>query len=171
MSKIKVYLAGPMRGLPDWNFSAFEKAAKEWTDAGFHVFSPALIAQSMGYGLDHHAEPDKEEGKLRLQHVILSDIACIFASDAIALLSGWEKSRGVTVELALAQFLGLPSYCAETMERIYPPVMPWAAVVGSVPVSSPYAPPYHPVQSEADDWSDVWRRLPIAPSRGTDLCI
>ena len=65
----------------------------------------------------------------QLRHAIMSDIACIFHADAIALLPEWETSSGATVELALAQFLGLPVYDAETMHQVFPPVKPWQELV------------------------------------------
>lgn len=115
----KVYIAGPMRGIPEWNFPAFEQAEKRWIDKGWQAFSPAAMDKALGY------DPNEPCVKEHLQHVILADIAAIFAADAIALLSGWEKSMGVAVELSLAQFLSMPVYCAETMEEMSPITRPW----------------------------------------------
>ena len=109
---MKVYLAGPMRGLPDWNFPEFDRAREAWQKAGHHVFCPAALVRAMGYPLDGPAEPDTEAGRQHLRHVILSDVACILQADALVLLPGWEGSRGCTVEVALAQFLGLPLFDA-----------------------------------------------------------
>jgi hypothetical protein len=36
-----VYLAGPMRGIPQFNFPAFMAAAKQLQKEGYHVFNPA----------------------------------------------------------------------------------------------------------------------------------
>ena len=38
----KVYLAGPMRGLPRYNFDAFDRAAKYLREDGYAVFSPEI---------------------------------------------------------------------------------------------------------------------------------
>ena len=37
----KVYLAGKMSGIPEFNFPAFFRYAKQLEDAGFEVFNPA----------------------------------------------------------------------------------------------------------------------------------
>lgn len=123
-----------MRGLPDWNFPAFDEAETRWRNAGHTAFSPAQTDRALGYG------PDHQGGIEHLKHVMLNDIAAIYHADALALLPGWEKSRGAAVELALAQFLELPIYDAVTMEEIEPKPIPWYT-------------------SPADflDWSDVWR--------------
>jgi energy-converting hydrogenase Eha subunit F len=49
--------------------------------------------------------------------------------DALAVLPGWETSAGVTVEVALALFLGLPVYSAVSRERIYPTPAPWSRLL------------------------------------------
>lgn len=38
---MRVYIAGPMTGLPEYNFPAFHAAAKAWRDAGWEVLNPA----------------------------------------------------------------------------------------------------------------------------------
>ena len=127
---MKVYLAGPMRGLPGWNFDAFDAAEQRWRQAGHHVFSPATIARALGYtwGQTAPVEPGTPEGNCHLRHVLQSDISCLMHSDSIALLPGWENSRGATVEVAVAQFLGLPFFDAETMlmMEVEPKKTPWA---------------------------------------------
>lgn len=124
---MKVYIAGPMRGLPEWNFPAFDRAQERWQKAGWHVMSPAAMARAMNYGPDcgYIAEPSDKEGLEHLKHVMLSDIAAIYACDALAILPGWENSVGTTVELAIAQYLGLPIYNAETMKIVDVPKRPW----------------------------------------------
>lgn len=117
---MRIYLAGPMRGLPNFNLEAFDQAEKRWTEAGWEVFSPAALIRVMPYDIvTTYTE------KQRRIHVIQQDLGCIYHSDAIALLPGWEASVGVTVELALAQFLELAVYDATTMEQIDPDKKPW----------------------------------------------
>lgn len=122
---MKVYIAGPMRGIPNWNMDKFAEAEKLWKGFGHHVFSPAQLVKAMGYDTNGSCEPGTKTGLEHLKHVMLSDIACIYACDAVAVIAGWEDSRGSTVEVALAQFLGLPIYCAATMRRLNIVTRPW----------------------------------------------
>lgn len=121
---MKIYLAGPMRGYPDWGFPAFDRAEERWRAAGHTVLAPTAIDRALGIGpgIDQEAFDGFNRLAIRL------DLAFILEVDALALLSGWEKSRGSAVELALAQFLGLPIYDAETMKPINPPLCPWQTV-------------------------------------------
>lgn len=116
---MRIYLAGPMRGKPDLNFKAFDEAKIQWTQAGHQVFSPADLDRALGYGMYG------EESIQNLKHVMMNDINCLYNADAIALLPGWEDSMGATVELALAQMLGLDIYDAETMAQFSPNKKPW----------------------------------------------
>lgn len=99
----RIYLAGPMTGLPDYNFPAFMKAAAYLRSQGAIVFNPAEN-DLLRYGADflQHAErfdPRKTFGDD-------TRWICEYA-DAIALLPGWENSTGVKAELALAKALHL----------------------------------------------------------------
>jgi len=115
-----------MRGLADWNLPAFDAAERAWRTAGHHPFSPAALVRALGYEVGHACQPREGKSAIdHLRHVMLSDIACIYASEAIALLPGWETSKGATVELALAQFLGLPVYDACTHQILLPLPTPW----------------------------------------------
>jgi hypothetical protein len=122
---MRIYLAGPMRGLRDWNFPAFDLAERLWRGAGHQPFSPAATCRVLGYALGDGTDPAAPVDDGHLRHVMSMDIACIMAADAIGLLPGWEDSTGATLELALAQFLGLGVYDALTMYRMYPPTRPW----------------------------------------------
>lgn len=117
---MKIYLAGPMRGYKDWNFVAFDEAEQKWRAAGHQPFSPAQLFRSMDYSHDSGEDRD------HVLHAIQVDLACLYAAEAIALLPGWEHSRGATVELALALYLNLPVYDALTMQPLTPPRLPWA---------------------------------------------
>jgi len=101
-SKKTIYIAGPMRGYPKFNFPAFDEA-KEELSKNWNVISPADIDRAAGFSEDGD-EPDST----MLRNMIERDLdAIIWKCDAIALLPGWQRSRGAKVEKALAEFLGL----------------------------------------------------------------
>lgn len=109
----KIYLAGPMTGLPNFNFPAFDYAAKKLREQGFVVFSPAERDREV-YGdvIEDNKTGDIVEAvakaKFNAAETMEADTCWICRhATAIALLPGWEKSRGVGVELALARYLGL----------------------------------------------------------------
>jgi nucleoside 2-deoxyribosyltransferase len=118
--RMKLYLAGPMRGYPNWNFAAFEEARTRLRAEDHTVFCPAANALAMGY-----APQEGPCDRSTLEHVIQMDIACIYAADAVAILPGWEASVGCTVEVSLAQFLSMPIYDARTMKELTPARKPW----------------------------------------------
>jgi hypothetical protein len=87
----RIYLAGPMRGMPDENRVAFEIQAAELRSLGHFVFNPA----------------ENKTGNLRESMAI--DLAWIaLCAEAVATLPGSEKSLGACAEVALAHAIGIP---------------------------------------------------------------
>ena len=109
----RIYLAGPMRGLPNFNFPAFDYAAKRLRWQGHTVFSPAEHDRNIhGSQLEDNPTGDESIAEksvgFSLREALAADTNWICAyADAIALLPGWEKSNGATAELALAKALDL----------------------------------------------------------------
>lgn len=113
MTHMKIYLAGPMRGVPYFNFPAFDEAAAKLRAEGHEVFSPADHDRKIhggdkflnATGDDEQAE--REHGVSR-RKLLGDDLAWICAeADAIALLPGWRNSTGATAEHATAIAIGL----------------------------------------------------------------
>lgn len=97
---MNIYLAGPMRGYDRLNFPAFDRAAAELRAQGHTVFSPADNDREKGY--------DTMTGQDIRRACIFDDLEYIIKSaDAVALLPGWEASKGVAAEVATAKFLDL----------------------------------------------------------------
>lgn len=109
---MRVYIAGPMRGKHNWNREAFEQACAVWESKGHRPISPWNVARELGY-FSH-----EDVGRRHLEHVMFVDLANLASCDAVAVLPGWERSIGSTMEVAAAQFLQLPIYNAMTMEDI-----------------------------------------------------
>lgn len=99
---MKVYIAGPMSGLPECNFPAFDKAAEMLAQCGHLVFNPAQMDRDIGF------DPTRAEvtGAF-VRDAMLRDLTAICKSEAIAMLPGWEKSSGARIEWMLAVYLGL----------------------------------------------------------------
>lgn len=89
---MRVYLSGPMTGLPEFNYPAFHAAAKRLRAKGLFVVNPAEIAEANS--ADWHA-------------LMRQDIKALCDCDALALLPGWADSKGAHLELHIAHRLGL----------------------------------------------------------------
>lgn len=100
---MRIYLAGPMRGHNDLNFPLFDRVATKLRDYGHCVFNPADSDRKI-YG--NNIEDIKREATIRDCMLVDTTWICVHA-DAIALLSGWEKSLGATAEYHLGKALGL----------------------------------------------------------------
>jgi hypothetical protein len=111
---MKIYVAGPMRGIPEFNFPAFHAAAARLRSEGHEVFNPAER------DIEHHGvdiSKGNEAGDealaaavhgFNLREALKDDLEfiCLHA-DAVAVLPGWEKSKGAQAEVATAYALGL----------------------------------------------------------------
>ncbi len=114
---MKIYLAGPMRGLPSYNFPEFFWYAHLLRQQGHEVFNPAEI------GLP--------QDNIRAIFAVEMDWLCREA-EAVYLIPGWQSSRGARAERALAQALGL------TVRELdsFPPAHPLENTCQSGPLSS-----------------------------------
>lgn len=90
---MKIYIAGPMTGLPEFNYPAFHAAESELRAYGYEVLNPA-----------HCPEQPNWRGYMRHAIKQVSD------ADGIALLPDWEQSRGARVEFNLAIGMGLRAH-------------------------------------------------------------
>lgn len=108
---MKLYLAGPMRGIPDFNFPAFHKAAADLRELGHYVFNPAERDEA-AHGKGVNASPtgdlkDVVHTGFNLREALHADATFIcLEGEGIALLPGWERSKGANAEKALAEALG-----------------------------------------------------------------
>jgi hypothetical protein len=108
---VKIYVAGPMRGIPHFNFPAFDEAAGALETLGHEVFNPAQCDRAK-YG-DSFADgairgESSEVPQFDLRDALADDLNWIARNaDAVAVLDGWEKSSGARAEVALAHALGL----------------------------------------------------------------
>ena len=104
-----IYLAGQMSGIRDYNYPYFNKIADKIRGMGYEVFNPA---EEQGAPSDEYCVDWADYMK--------KDIKVLVESDGVAVLEGWEVSRGATLEVNIARGLGLPVYKAEDMTIIHP---------------------------------------------------
>lgn len=107
-----VYVAGPMRGIPDFNYPAFDAARNDLVSRGWNVVSPADIDRADG---KHGHGVASEPPPLPIIEYVFRDFYTLYflakhnpaRCNAVYLLTGWGHSTGAQAERALAQWLGL----------------------------------------------------------------
>ena len=92
----RIYLAGPMTGLPEFNYPAFHAEASRLRQLGYHVENPAEINPEGGSWAD----------------CMRRDIPQLLTCDSLALLPGWDKSKGARLEYHVASELGMQVFTA-----------------------------------------------------------
>jgi len=114
---MKVYIAGPMRGHKHYNFAAFERAENVLSARGYDVVNPMTLDIARGFdprqlseAFDYTSAPEWFD----LRACIRDDVNNILDCQILALLPGWENSKGAKAEKAIAEWLGI-----ETFEIIY----------------------------------------------------
>ena len=91
---MRVYISGPMTGIHDLNYQAFQAAAERLRAQGVQVISPHEITPT-GVG------PWTWEAHMRV------DLAALLTADVIVMLPGWQTSRGAQLEKTVAEAIGL----------------------------------------------------------------
>jgi len=92
----RVYLAGPMTGLPEKNYPLFMEVAAELRAEGHIVYNPAEFAPRRPADAFPIREAFSEYCKFICEE-----------AEELVLLPDWEASLGVSAELALAKNCGL----------------------------------------------------------------
>lgn len=100
---MKLYLAGPMTGFDDFNKPAFHLEAKRLRDLGYEVVNPAEINEGF-------------DGEWNL--CMKRDVEKLVWCDGIALMPGWDRSRGASIECKLAVDLGLQVFHCATLREV-----------------------------------------------------
>lgn len=110
---MKIYIAGPMRDYPEFNFPAFHSAAKRLREARHTVFSPAEKDEEIHGTVFSKNNPTGDldtatSQGFSLRRALGDDLEWICSTaEGIYLLKGWEKSKGALAEKAVAEALGL----------------------------------------------------------------
>lgn len=100
-----IYVSGPMRGIKDFNFPAFDATRDLFRSQGHEVISPA----------------DMDRAAAKTDHVSIEEAPEIYVKrdvdalirvkqsgrGAIYMMAGWTDSRGAQAEYRIAEWLGL----------------------------------------------------------------
>ena len=87
-----------MSGIPDWNHPALNATAALWEAEGWDVLNPA-----------RHCNGDTTLGRSLYMRAAVDALS---VADAVAVLPGWEASRGACLEALIAGALELPVWDA-----------------------------------------------------------
>lgn len=88
----RVYLSGPMTGLPELNFPAFQAWHRHLLVLGLQVVNPAEL------------NPDPATS---WHDCMRRDLAELLTCDTLALLPGWTRSQGAHLEMHVAHRVGM----------------------------------------------------------------
>jgi hypothetical protein len=110
------YLAGPMSGIPQFNYPKFNRIAGELRNAGFEIHSPpehdSPLMQERCL-----ASPDGDLSQLEKDtgetwgDVLAMDVKFIADKAAgVIVMDGWERSRGAQLEVITANICKKPVY-------------------------------------------------------------
>lgn len=102
-TKTIVYLSGPMSGIPEWNFPAFDAASETLRRLGYRVINPA------DFGADE---------KWSWADCLARDLQFINHAAIVCQLPGWEDSRGANLEADVARRLGKAVVSFDELVRV-----------------------------------------------------
>ena len=91
MNKMKIYISGPMAGIPNFNRAAFKKAQITLEALGHEVFNPG------------------DQPPATRRQILEFDITWICRhAEGMVMLFDWVRSSGAAAERATAKALGIP---------------------------------------------------------------
>lgn len=96
-----IYIYGPMRGIPRFNFQAFFAEELRLNDAGFDVYNPARVDME-----EDGFDPDNPHPR-EMMHYVSRDLRGLEKCTGMSGLKGWEDSRGAYAEHHVGAWMGL----------------------------------------------------------------
>jgi hypothetical protein len=106
---MKIYIAGPMSGHENWNFPAFFEAEEQLKALGHTVINPAHNdGETIEEALKSAGNPERPNNSWA--YYMRRDLPSVMAVEAICVLPGWQNSKGATLEVQVAEAIGLPLY-------------------------------------------------------------
>ena len=107
---MKLYISGPMSGIKDYNYPAFNEAAAILRINGHKTYNPAEI------GVPRY--PLSNDKSLWVYYM-KEAIRLLLKADSIVMLPGWKKSKGAKTERWIAKILEYKVYELSDLHIIY----------------------------------------------------
>lgn len=111
---MRLYLAGPMRNIPHFNFPAFHAATARLRAAGHEVFNPAerdIMVMGVDISANNLTGNNDEAASnfgFSLREALADDLDYVCRhADGVVMLPGWVNSKGANAEVATAIALNL----------------------------------------------------------------
>lgn len=101
--KPTVYIAGPMRGIPQANAPAFDEARDALMGRDAVPVSPVDLDREDGL------IPGEDVSDSQLRQCLRRDCIALLDADAVLMLAGWSDSAGAKAEYLLAKAAGIPA--------------------------------------------------------------
>jgi len=116
----KVYLSGPITGKANFNVEEFKKYENKFKNLNFNVVNPHNLfskdeVSEMYEKLDNQEITFEEFHGFFMRRDIIEMMSC----DFVALLNGYETSKGANIEVNLARNINMPIIDAVTLKRIF----------------------------------------------------
>lgn len=104
---MKIYLSGPITDDSAYR-SKFDAADDQLRAVGHEVYNPAAMGDEFGDGPDAWGR------------YLARDLQCILTAgiDAVAVLEGWQESRGARLEVHAADAAGILILNAKTLQQV-----------------------------------------------------
>jgi hypothetical protein len=177
---MKIYIAGPMRGIKYFNFPEFDKARDKLIAMGHDVISPADMDRALDNfdpltwpaikvanydGIQWRSVPD-----LDIEKLMERDLEAVAKCDAVFMLNGWGGSAGAEQEHQKAHKLGKQVYYESAdgylwllplpspsvpVEKEEEHVLDEAKRLVSGERNAAYGPPNQDFQRTADMWTGL----------------
>ena len=130
----RIYVAGPMSGLPELNYPAFHEAATRLRAKGWHVENPA-------------ENPDPHvDASCHWTAYMRMGLSQVATCHAIYMLPGWQNSKGASLEYMVAQQLGMQILVHDQQEEV---LQGWLEdLEHSAPALAPANPAKNPTTAE-----------------------
>lgn len=146
-----IYVSGPMTGIEDWNFPAFNHWAKRLRNAGYEVYNPA--------------ETDNGDTTKPRYYYLRQDVESLSKCKTLFLLPGWEQSAGARLEFEIAKRLDMLIWDSQA-GRLEPHNSTLAEELMSTVLvrGKSYGHPYEDFSRTAAFWSIIFG-VPVTPEQ------